>query len=46
VCYIKDMECRLFDLSKSDVCKMAYELAIRNNIRHPFNNVRKQAGND
>ena len=40
------MECRLFDLSKSDVCKMAYELAIRNNIRHPFNNVRKQAGND
>lgn len=46
MCYIKDMECRLFGLSKSDVCKMAYELAIRNNIRHPFNNVTKQAGND
>jgi len=44
--YVKDMECRLFGLSKSDVCKMAYGLAIRNNICHPFSNVTKRAGND
>ena len=44
--YLKDMEARLFGLSKSEVCKMAYDLAERNGVKHPFNRELKKAGDD
>ncbi|CAH2098850.1 unnamed protein product [Euphydryas editha] len=40
--YIKQMEKRYFGLTRNDVKRMAYQLAVRNNLKHPFNN--KTAG--
>lgn len=37
--YILQMESRYFGLTRTDVKKMAYQLALRNNIKHPFNNL-------
>lgn len=44
--HILDMESRLFGLTLTDVRKLAYELAVRNNIKHPFNDDHKMAGKD
>ena len=40
------MESRLFGLSKEHVCKLAYELAVLNNIDTNFNSDKQQAGHD
>jgi len=44
--YCKEMQNRLFGLTISDLRKMAYELAERNNIEHNFDAERKMAGRD
>lgn len=44
VTYLKEMEGRLFGLSTSELQKLAYELAVRNNKQHKFNNLKKTAG--
>lgn len=36
--YVKQMEKRYFGLTGNDVKRMAYQLAVRNNLKHPFNN--------
>ncbi|KAF0684221.1 Pogo transposable element with KRAB domain, partial [Aphis craccivora] len=46
VAYLKLMEGRLFGLSSGDFRKLAYQLAIKNNINHNFNNDKKEAGYD
>jgi len=46
VAYLKLMEGRLFGLSSEDFRKLAYQLAIKNNINHNFNNDKKEAGYD
>lgn len=38
------MENRFYGLTKNDVCKLAYELAVRNNMPHQFNNEKQKAG--
>jgi hypothetical protein len=44
--YIQLMETRLFGLTKSYVCKLAFELADKNNLINTFNSVTKSAGSD
>ncbi|KAB0800264.1 hypothetical protein PPYR_06004, partial [Photinus pyralis] len=44
VAYIKNMECMLFGLTTTDVRRLAYQFAERNNIRHFFNANKKMAG--
>ena len=44
--YLKEMEARLFGLTKKEVCKLAYEIAEQNNIKNPFNKDQKRAGDD
>jgi len=46
VAYLKLMEGRLFGLSTGDFRKLAYQLAIKNNKNHNFNNDKKEAGYD
>jgi len=35
-----------YGITKQDLCKLAYQLATKNNIEHPFNNDRKAASTD
>ena len=44
--YIKEMEFKLFGLTRTDVRKLAYEFAVRNNITHSFSNDKQMAGTD
>jgi len=44
--YCKEMQNRLFGLTISDLRKMAYQLAEKNNIEHNFDSERKMAGRD
>lgn len=44
--YIKLMENRLFGLNTKDLRKLAYQLAERNNKKHSFNDLKKEAGKD
>lgn len=46
VAYLKEMEGRLFGLSTSELQKLAYELAVRNNKQHKFNDQKEKAGKD
>ncbi|CAG4984225.1 unnamed protein product [Parnassius apollo] len=36
--YVKQMDKLYFGLTRNDVKRMAYQLAIKNNLKHPFNN--------
>lgn len=36
--YILKMEAQFYGLTKKDLCRMAYTMVIRNNIKHPFKN--------
>ncbi|KAG8196604.1 hypothetical protein JTE90_014163 [Oedothorax gibbosus] len=42
--YLIEMEAMFFGLTKRDVCSLAYQLAFRNNIPHPFKD--EAAGKD
>ena len=44
--YCKEMQNRLFGLTISDLRKMAYQLAEKNNVEHNFDAERKMAGRD
>lgn len=44
--HILMLESRLFGLTLTDVRKLAYELATKNNLQHPFNAELKIAGKD
>ena len=44
--YIKETESKLFGLTRTDVRKLAYEFAVRNNITHSFSNDKQMAGTD
>ena len=44
--YLKDMQLRFFGLSRKALCSIAYDYAIANNIKAPFNKQKKAAGND
>jgi hypothetical protein len=44
--YLQMMESRLFGLAKSEVCKLAFELAEKNNLSNSFNSVTKTAGSN
>ncbi|KAF2892904.1 hypothetical protein ILUMI_13269 [Ignelater luminosus] len=44
--YLKEMEGRLFGLTTSELKKLAYELAVRNNKQNKFNEEKGQAGKD
>ena len=44
--YILLLENRLFDLTFKELQSLVYELAVQNNIQHPFNNETKLAGKD
>lgn len=44
--HILMLESRLFGLTMTDVRKLAYELAAKNNLSHRFNNEDKMAGKD
>ena len=46
VSHILTMEERGFGLSITEICKLAYELAEKNNLAHPFNKEKKAAGYD
>lgn len=42
--YLKDMEARLFGLTMKDCRYLAFQLAEKNNIQHPFNKDTQMAG--
>ena len=42
--YCVVMDERFFGLRRSDIRRMAFQLAIRNNLKHPFSTLSKQAG--
>ena len=44
--YIKETESKLFGPTRTDVRKLAYEFAVRNNITHSFSNDKQMAGTD
>lgn len=44
--YILLMESSLFELTLTDFCKLAYKLAVHNNIPHSFNDTIKTVGKD
>ena len=44
VCHILDMQARFFGLSGDNVRQLAYQLAIKNGIEHPFDAGKGQAG--
>ncbi|XP_070546834.1 uncharacterized protein [Ptychodera flava] len=46
VCHILEMESRGFGLTIVDTCRLAFEIAERKGIAHPFNNDKKRAGYD
>lgn len=46
VAHILDMESRMYGLTTKDVRSIAYELAVKNNIKHPFSVRTKLAGKD
>lgn len=44
--YVLTMEAKLFGLVRKDVMSLAYQLAIKNNIAHPFSAKNESAGKD
>jgi len=44
--YAKKMSDLYFGITKEQLCKLAYEVAVRNNIKHNFSLEKKTAGND
>lgn len=42
--YIQDMESRMYGLTTQDVLTLAYQLAERNNLSHPFSEAKRKAG--
>lgn len=46
VSYLKHMQKRLFGLTMKELRRLAYQLAVRNNCRHPFNVETEMAGED
>ncbi|KAK9889126.1 hypothetical protein WA026_004394 [Henosepilachna vigintioctopunctata] len=42
--YIKDMEPKMYGLTTQDVLTLAYQLAERNNLTHPFSEAKEKAG--
>lgn len=44
--YVKHMEERLFGLTTLDLRRLAYQLAVKNNKKHNFNNEKEMAGVD
>jgi len=44
--HIKALDERYFGFSTSELRKVAYQFAERNNIRHPFNDQKQEAGKD
>lgn len=44
--YILDMESRLYGLKLKDLRRLVYQLAVKNNKTHPFNNGKQEAGKD
>ncbi|XP_052741851.1 uncharacterized protein LOC128198807 [Bicyclus anynana] len=42
--YIKDMESRMYGLTTQDVLTLAFQLAERNNLPHPFSEAKGKAG--
>lgn len=44
VAYCKEMEANFFGLTRADIKLMAYQLALRNNIPHPFSKKTNTAG--
>lgn len=44
--HIKNMETRLYGLTTKDVRKLAYDLAVQNNLKHNFNDEKGMAGWD
>lgn len=44
--FVQDMEGRLFGLTPTDLRKLAFQLAERNNISHSFNRATEMAGED
>lgn len=46
VSHIKDMESRMYGLTKQDVLSLAYQLAVKNNISHRFSDEKGKAGNE
>jgi len=39
--YLLEMENRFYDLTRNDVKNMAYQLVIRNKLKHPFEHSEK-----
>jgi len=44
--YAKQMSDMYFGITKDQICRLAYEVADRNGIRHAFNKYKKAAGSD
>lgn len=44
VTYIKNMECMLYGLTTTDIRSLAFQLAVRNNLKHFFNTTKEKAG--
>lgn len=44
--HLLDLEVRFFGVTSSDLRSLAYQLAVKNNIPHHFNNESKMAGKD
>ncbi|CAF4891595.1 unnamed protein product [Pieris macdunnoughi] len=42
--HIKDMEIRMYGLTKTEILSLAYQLAEKNKIKHPFSSKREKAG--
>lgn len=46
VLHLLDLESRFYGITMEDVRKLAYELAVKNKISHPFNTEKQMAGRD
>lgn len=46
VAHILDVESRMYGLTNKDVRSIAYQLAVRNGIKHPFSDELQLAGKD
>lgn len=44
--YLLDMELKLFELTKKAVCKIVFQVAVRNEVKHLFNVEKAQADDD
>ena len=44
--YALDLSNIYYGIGKEEICRLAYDVAERNNIDHPFNRQKKTAGND